>query len=135
MTDAQNKEMQVKEKQEVAKPEQTGTAPVFTPAVDIFETEKEITLLADLPGVTNKNVTIDLNDDVLTLAGDVEPFENPDEQDLMIEYEVGKYYRQFTLSEIIDQEKIEANLSDGVLRLSLPKAEKAQPRKIEVKAG
>ena len=135
MADTKNREMQVKEKQEVDQPEQTRPAPVFTPAVDIFETDKEITLLADLPGVTSENLNIDLNEGVLTLSGDIEPFENPDEEDLMIEYEVGQYYRQFTLSEMIDQDKIEANLAEGVLRLRLPKAEKAQPRKIEVKAG
>lgn len=135
MADTNNREMQVKEKQEVEQPEQTRPAPVFTPAVDIFETDNEITLLADLPGVKSDNLNIDLNEGVLTLSGDIEPFENPDEEDLMIEYEVGKYYRQFTLSEIIDQDKIEANLGDGVLRLRLPKAEKAKPRKIEVKSG
>ncbi|MFP4573561.1 MAG: Hsp20/alpha crystallin family protein [Desulfobacterales bacterium] len=135
MADTKSKEMQVKGKQEVSQPEQTRPTPVFTPAVDIFETDKEITLLADLPGVKSENLNIDLNEGVLTLSGDIEPFENPEEEDLMIEYEVGKYYRQFTLSEIIDQNKIEANLGDGVLRLRLPKAEKAQPRKIEVKSG
>ena len=133
MADTMSKEMQPKEKQEVSKPEQTTEMPVFTPSVDIFETEQEITLLADLPGVKPENMNIDLNDDVLTLTGDIESFENPDEQDIMVEYEVGRYYRQFTLSEIIDQNKIEANLNDGVLRLRLPKAEKAQPKKIEVK--
>jgi len=91
--------------------------------------------LADLPGVTSENLSIDLNDRVLTLTGNIEPFENADEEDLVIEYEVGQYYRQFTLSEIIDEDKIEANLGDGVLRLTLPKAEKAQPKKIEVKSG
>ena len=135
MAEEKNKEMQVKEKQEVAQPEQTRPTLVFTPAVDIFETDAEIALLADLPGVNSENLSIDLNDGVLTLTGDIEPYENPDEEDLMIEYEVGKYYRQFTLSDIIDQNKIEANLNDGVLRLRLPKAEKAQPRKIEVKSG
>ena len=135
MAEEKSKEMQVKGKQEVAQPEQTRPTLVFTPAVDIFETDAEIALLADLPGVNSENLSIDLNDGVLTLTGDIEPYENPDEEDLMIEYEVGKYYRQFTLSDIIDQNKIEANLNDGVLRLRLPKAEKAQPRKIEVKSG
>ena len=133
MAETTSKEMQPKGKQEVSTPEQTSQAPVFTPSVDIFETEQEITLLADLPGVKPEHMNIDLNDDVLTLSGDIEPLENPDEDDIMVEYEVGRYYRQFTLSEIIDQNKIEANLSDGVLRLRLPKAEKAQPKKIEVK--
>ena len=135
MAEEKSKEMPVKGKQEVAQPEQTRPTLVFTPAVDIFETDAEIALLADLPGVNSENLSIDLNDGVLTLTGDIEPYENPDEEDLMIEYEVGKYYRQFTLSDIIDQNKIEANLSDGVLHLRLPKAEKAQPRKIEVKSG
>jgi HSP20 family protein len=88
-----------------------------------------------MPGVTGKNLNIDLRDDTLTLIGEIEPFEGPDEKDILIEYEVGKYFRQFTLSEVIDQDKIEANLSDGVLRLSLPKVEKAKPRKITVNAA
>ena len=134
MTDS--KELKIKEKQEVSSPaEHTRPGPVFTPAVDIFETDKEITLLADMPGVSGENLNIDLRDDTLTLIGEIEPFEGPDEKDILIEYEVGKYFRQFTLSEVIDQDKIEANLNDGVLRLSLPKVEKAKPRKIAVNAA
>ncbi|MEW6078304.1 MAG: Hsp20/alpha crystallin family protein [Thermodesulfobacteriota bacterium] len=132
MSNDKTKEMQVKEKQEVAAPEQTFPGPYFTPAVDIFETDKAITLLADLPGVKPEGLTIDLKDNVLTLTGDIAPFESANEEDLVIEYEVGKYFRQFTISDIINQEKIGANLNDGVLKLTLPKAEKAQPRKITV---
>ncbi len=130
-----SKEMQVKEKQEVASPEQTTPGPYYTPTVDIFETDSAITLLADLPGVKPEGLTIDLRDNVLTLTGEIAPFENANEEDLIIEYEVGKYFRQFTISNIIDQEKIQANLNDGVLNLMLPKADKAQPRKIAVKSA
>ena len=136
MTETATKELQAKEKMEAALPaEQTKPGKVFTPAVDIYETEKEITLLADLPGVKTEHLTIGLSDDVLTLTGEVKPLEGPDEEDILIEYEVGNYYRQFTLSELIDQNKIDAKLSDGVLRLTLPKVEKASPRKITIKAG
>ena len=136
MADTQSKALKVRAKQEVTSPaEQTTTGLVFTPNVDIFETEWEINLLADMPGVTSQNLNIDLRDDTLTLSGEIDPFEGPDEQDILIEYEVGKYLRQFTLSEVIDQEKIEAKLNDGVLRLNLPKVEKAKPRKIVVTAG
>lgn len=136
MTEKDTKELKVKEKQEVSSPaEQTRPGLVFTPDVDIFETEKELVLLADMPGVQTKDLTIDLRDNVLTLTGDIAPFEGAEEEDILIEYETGKYYRQFTLSEVIDQEKIEAALTDGVLRLTLPKVEKATPRKITVKAG
>ena len=136
MTETATKELQAKEKMETAPPvEQTKPGKVFTPAVDIFETEKEITLLADLPGVKTEHLAIDLSDDVLTLTGEVKPFEGPDEGDILIEYEVGNYYRQFTLSELIDQDKIDAQLNDGVLQLTLPKVEKATPRKITIKAG
>ena len=136
MTDSDSKEIQVKPKQEVSTAsEQTRPGLVFTPSVDIFETDHEITLLADLPGVTTDSLTIDLRENTLTLTGEVEPFEGANEEDILIEYEIGKYYRQFTLSSVIDQSKIDAKLADGVLRLSLPKIEAATPRKIEVKAA
>jgi HSP20 family protein len=134
MTDSNAKEIQVKPKQEVTSPaEQTKPGMVFTPSVDIFETDRELTLLADLPGVTAENLTIDLRENTLTLTGEVEPFERANEEDILIEYEIGKYYRQFSLSNVIDQSKIDANLTDGVLRLTLPKVEEAKPRKIEVR--
>ena len=133
---AETKEIQAKEKQELSAPaEQTKPGPVFTPAVDIFETEKGISLLADLPGVNSDELNIDLRDNVLTLTGDVTPWEGAEEEDLLIEYEIGRYFRQFTLSEVIDQDKIDAQINEGVLRLILPKVEKATPRKISVKAG
>ena len=136
MTDSKSKELQVKPKQEVAaSAEQTRAGLVFTPEVDIFETDNEITLLADMPGVTAENLTIDLRDDVLTLSGDVLASEGANEEHLLIEYETGKYFRQFTLSNLIDQNRIDAKLNNGVLRLKLPKVEKATPRKIAVKAA
>jgi HSP20 family molecular chaperone IbpA len=136
MTTSTQKEMTVQEKKEVAVPaEPTRSGVLFIPNVDIFETDKQITLVADLPGVTTENLTIDLRDNILTLSGEVQPFEGANEKDLLIEYEVGKYYRQFTLSDVIAQSQIDAQLKDGVLRLTLPKVEKAKPRTISVSAG
>jgi HSP20 family molecular chaperone IbpA len=136
MKEKESKDLQVKPKQELTSPaEQTRPGLIFTPSVDIFETDHEITLLADMPGVTPEKLTIDLREDTLTLTGEVEPFEGANEEDILIEYEIGKYYRQFSLSNLIDQSKIDAKLTDGVLRLSLPKVEAATPRKIEVKTG
>jgi HSP20 family molecular chaperone IbpA len=132
----ESKELQIKEKQEVAAPaEQTRPGLVFTPEVDIFENDRHITLLADMPGVAADDVHIDLRDGVLTLTGNIKPWEGSEESDVLVEFEIGKYYRRFNLSGAIEQEKIEAKLEDGVLRLTLPKAEKALPRKITVNAG
>jgi HSP20 family protein len=131
-----SKELQVKDKHEVAAPaEQTRPGVVFTPDVDIFENERQITLLADMPGVAPEDIQIDLNDNVLNISGEVKPFEGGNESDVLIEFEIGRYNRQFTLSEVIDQNKIEARHEEGVLRLTLPKAEKAIPRQIAVTAG
>lgn len=133
---AESKELQVKDKHEVASPaEQTRPGVVFTPEVDIFENEQHINLLADMPGVAPDDVKIDLNDGVLSISAEVQPFEGKDESDVLIEFEIGRYYRQFTLSEVVDQSKIEAKLEDGVLRLTLPKAEKAIPRQVAITAG
>ena len=135
MAETQSKALQAKEKAEVTTPaEQTRPGLVFTPAVDIFETDKEITLLADMPGVQAGELDIDLHENVLTLEGEVQPPEGANEVDVIREYRTGKYYRQFTLSQVIDQSKIDADLRDGVLRLRLPKVEAARPRKIAVKS-
>ena len=135
MTDTESKALQAKDKTEAVTPaEQTRPGLVFTPAVDIFETEKEITLLADMPGVKGGDLVIDLHENVLTLDGNVKPPEGPNEADVFREFRTGKYYRQFTLSEIIDQGEIKAGLQDGVLRLKLPKVKAATPRRITVQA-
>jgi len=133
---AESKELRVKDKQEVSTPaEQTRPGLVFTPDVDIFETDTQIVLMADMPGVEAKDLVIDLRDDVLTISGDIAPVEGPEEEDILIEYETGRFSRQFTLADVIDQEKIEAALNHGVLQLTLPKVDKATPRKISVSAG
>ena len=136
MTASEAKALEAKEKQEVkADVEHTKPGPTFTPAVDIFETDAGITLVADMPGVKAKNLDIDLHKSVLTIKGDVVSPEGANETDIFREYNTGSYVRQFTLSDAIDQSKIDAELKDGVLKLVLPKAEKAVPRKIAVKAG
>ncbi len=135
MTESETKALQAKEKAEVSSmTEQTKPGLVFTPDVDIFETETGLTLLADMPGVKAEDLNIDLRENVLTLDGDVDKPERQDEAELFSEYRTGKYYRQFNLSEIIDQSKIEAKMTDGVLRLTLPKIEAAKPRKITIKS-
>lgn len=136
MAATDSKELKVREKQELAQPaEQTRPGLVFTPSVDIFETDNEITLLADMPGVIPDDLSIDLRDNTLTLEGDISPMHAQKEDMVYTEYSTGRYYRQFSLSEVIDQAKIDAQLQDGVLRLSLPKIAKATPRKIAVKAA
>ena len=102
-------------------------------AVDIFETEKEITLLADMPGVKSEDLIVDLRDSVLTLSADIAPIDHSNEEEILVEYETGRFYRQFTLGEIINQDGINAKLNNGVLRLTLPKVEKPAPKKIAVK--
>lgn len=136
MTDSESKALQAKEKAAVPGPaEQLKPGLVFSPAIDIFETEKEITLLADMPGVKSSHLSIDLKENVLSLAGDVEAPEGPNEADLLREYRTGRYFREFSLSQVVDQSKIDAELKDGVLHLRLPKVEKATPRKIAVKTS
>jgi HSP20 family molecular chaperone IbpA len=130
-----SKEMAPRQKHELTGAETTRPGHVFTPAVDIFETEAAITMLADMPGVNPDGLTIDLRESVLSIDGAVGPTEGENERILLLEYETGAYHREFRLSNLIDQDKIDATMQDGVLRLTLPKAEAARPRKIEVRTG
>ena len=116
-------------------PEQTRTGAVYSPAVDIFENDSSITLLADMPGVKPPDLEIDLRENVLTLTGRVTPTGTSKESNVLREYRPGMFFRQFTLSEAIDQPKIDAQLTDGVLRLELPKVAKARPRQITVRSA
>jgi len=127
-TDIQNTE-----KASVPGPEQTRPGAVYSPPVDIFENDNAITVLADMPGVKAQDLKIDLRESVLTLTGRVTPPDGAKESDVLREYQSGTFFRQFTLSETIDQSKIDAKLTDGVLRLELPKVEKARPRQISVR--
>lgn len=128
------KELKAHKKQEV---QQTGepTKPVrqFVPAVDIYETEAAVNILAEMPGVAKNGVDINLEDGTLTIRGSRSDEENKNKTVLLKEYESGNYMRQFAISETIDQEKIEATMANGMLTLVLPKVAPAKPRKIEVK--
>ncbi len=131
-----DKELQAAEKVAVAtEGEQTKAGPVFTPFVDIYESQEGLTLLADMPGVPKDGLVIDVKDNTLTVRGEVKPAADEGRHVLYQEYKVGDYYRQFTLSEVIDQNKITATLKDGVLNLYLPKVEPAKPRRIEITAA
>jgi len=133
MANTESKELQARQKHEVTgTAEQTKPGPVFIPAVDIYETDDEVILTADMPGVTADDLSIDLRENTLTLNGEIAPFENADEEDIAIEYEVGRYFRQFNISEAIDQDNIKADLKNGVLKLTLPKADKSKPKKIVI---
>jgi HSP20 family protein len=114
-------------------PEQTRPGPVYSPSVDIFENDNSITVLADMPGVKAQDLKIDLRESVLSITGRVAAPERPNESEVLREYRWGTFFRQFTLSERIDQAKIDAKLTGGVLRLELPKVEKARPRQISVR--
>lgn len=126
-------ELQVQEKQEVSKPdESTVPAQFYAPHTDIFESEEALTLVMEMPGVGKDNVSIDLENDRLKIEGVID-FSNYDGMDpVYSEYNVGHYTRSFSIPNKIDQDKIGAEMKDGVLTLILPVAESVKPRKIAV---
>ena len=123
-----------KEKQAVQGQEKTRAGRFFTPEVDIEELSDSLKLRADMPGVKQSDVEVTLNNGILTIVGTVstEPYQKL--APLYTEYNVGNYFRQFELNEDIDAQRINALMKDGVLELTLPKSERARPRRIEVNA-
>jgi HSP20 family protein len=105
----------------------------WSPAVDIYETEEEITVHAELPGVDRKDIGLNLEKNVLTLKGE-RRFEKETKQENYhrIERAYGGFSRSFSIPAIVDEEKIRAEYKDGILKISLPKKEQVKPKQIQI---
>ncbi len=114
--------------------ERTRNVAVFTPPFDIWETDNELVLSGDLPGVAPEDLDIKFENGELTIYGRVQPRHEGVEL-LYSEYGIGDFERTFAIDESIDAAKISAELKGGVLTVHLPKSEQVRPRRIEVKAG
>ena len=131
---ASKQELQVQKKREIEKKEETTIpARVFLPMADIYETQNALSVILEMPGVEKNNVEIRVEDDVLNVKGQLDLSKYQGLLPLYTEYNVGHYARSFQLSSKIDQNKISAELKDGVLSLTLPKVNEAKPRTIQVK--
>src|SRR5580700_2951615 len=128
------REMETRNKQEVQNQdksrEQTRPGRYFLPEVDIFESEEGLRLWADMPGVDEKDLEVTLQNGMLTIEGIVSVDMYRNLMPVYTEYNVGNYFRQFVVNEDIDAARIEARIRNGVLEVSLPKAETAKPQRI-----
>ncbi|MDG3002454.1 Hsp20/alpha crystallin family protein [Paludisphaera mucosa] len=108
--------------------------PTITPPIDIHEGPDGLTLEADLPGATESNLTIQLEHNVLSLDARIDAVAPEGGRLIHQEYPVGDYHRSFILSDDVDRERIAAELKDGVLKIFLPKADRARARRIEIQS-
>jgi len=115
--------------------EQVQERPVFLPDADIYETKEAIHLALNVPGVQEKDIDVSLEDDALAITAPQSGSEPEGMTKIHAGFRTGVFKRSFSIVADIDKAKIAAKLSNGVLRLTLPKSEKAKPRKIEVKAS
>ena len=128
-------------KQEVAtRPERSPAAKAdgqvsLRPVVDIFENDHAITLLADLPGVGEQDLSLEVDDKTLSIEGELKLPVPERMQSLHADVRATRYRRAFTLSSELDSSGIEASLRDGLLTVTIPKREEVRPRKIEIAAG
>ncbi len=129
------KEVQKKDAPVPERVERTRARTIFSPQVDIVEQKAEIVVTADMPGVDEKSVDINLEKNILTIFGSVEEDNLLTKPPYHAEYGIGDYERVFTLSDEIDQAHIQATVKNGVLKVILPKAKAAKSRRIAVKAG
>ncbi len=107
----------------------------YVPAADIYELENEVVIEVDMPGVGENDVDMKLQGDEIILTGHVVHEEDRDDSVLYREYDEGHFHRHFVINETIDRDKISPVMSNGVLKISLPKKEDYRPRRIEIKAG
>ena len=130
---APSQELAVREKRElVSRDEKTVPGRFYVPYADIYETDEALTVLMEMPGVEREGVSVALEDDVLRVEGKIDFSKYEGMEPVYTEFNVGHYTRSFALSGKIDRERIGAQLEDGVLVLTLPKAKEAQPRRIAI---
>jgi len=116
-------------------PERIEQASLYTPLVDITETDDAFLFQADAPGVKSGDIDISFENGVLTIQGKVQPRRAQDQNYVWQEYGVGNFYRQFTLNTPVNVDQIRAELKNGELKLTVPKAESARTRKIQIKTS
>ncbi len=107
------------------------TGPYLTPAVDFYETEEALVLLADIPGVQSSGLEIDLKGNIVTITGSVEQ-DGLTGRCVVNEFTAGSYFRRFQLGVNLDRDNITATLANGVLKITVPKLQKRLPRKIPI---
>lgn len=126
-------ELQVQKKRELGNKEETTIpARIFVPLADVYEADNDLRVILEMPGVEKSNVDIRVEDGVLSVEGRLDLAKYQGLQPLYTEYNIGHYSRSFRLSSKIDQNKIAAEMKDGVLSLKLPKVEEAKPRTIQI---
>jgi HSP20 family protein len=126
-------ELQVQQKRELEqKQEATVPARYFIPDADIYESDQALTVVLEMPGVDKSHIDIRVVDDVLQIEGSIDFSKYQGLTPIYAEYPVGHYRRGFSLSNQIDQHKISADMSDGVLTITLPKVEEVKPRRISI---
>jgi HSP20 family protein len=132
---AANRNIAIAEKQEVDASihQELRSGNWFVPAADIYETPDKVVLVMDLPGVCFDCAHVNIVDDELIVTGHVTHDEDEDNYVLYREYDVGHYHRHFGLHETIDRANIQAAMANGVLTVTMPKVERAKPRRIPVK--
>ena len=130
---ASNQELQVQPKKELeSKQESTVPVRAFVATADIYETPDALNVVMEMPGVEKNNIDVRVEDGVLSVEGRLDLAKYQGLQPLYTEYNIGHYARSFRLSNKINQDKIGAELKDGVLSLTLPKVEEVKPRTIKV---
>lgn len=108
-------------------------AGTWTPSVDIYETENELVLTAEVPGINEKDIEIKIEDNTLTLQGERKfEKETKEENYHRVERSYGSFYRSFTLPNYIDQDKIQAEHENGILKITMPKRAELKPKKVKV---
>lgn len=130
---AAGQELAVRDKKELmTKEEKTVPGRHYVPYADIYETDDALNVVMEMPGVEKNDLNVALENGVLRVDGQINFSKYEGMEPVYTEYNVGHYARSFTMSNKIDQERISAQLDDGVLTLTLPKAKETQPRRISV---